>query len=331
VGFFISGVSFATLTVLASCVGDAPATVAAEDATASDATNTPDTAVSDAGSSDAADVQASSSCYGQTFTIIKELDAHSLDGGSWAWVWSPRVFNANTAYFSAGTSLAGLQLYKATFPGVGGALSNPSAVANLSTAAFNWPMSVAPSGSYVVFAQGSTGSRDLQYATGSTDDWSSVQPITTANTSADETDPYLVGSPPKSFYFWRATNDDNSGTVWRVPVNSQDPTFGIPTQVVNCASGICGTPVVSPDESTVFYATWASAAAYLATAETQEAPLDKTFNAGTPIAHPELGIHFPSWVSADGCTLVLANGTPFAANPDAGIQSGLLVATRTPK
>ncbi len=87
---------------------------------------------------------------------------------------------------------------------------------------------------------------------------------------------------------------------------------------------MCATSVTTPDEKTLFYATWPNAAGYLNGVVVQEATLTNVngaVTAGTPIPHPELGAHFPSWVSADGCQILLANGEP----------TKLAAATRTPK
>ena len=140
--------------------------------------------------------------------------------------------------------------------------------------------------------------------------------------AADETDPWLAGDPPTGLYFTRSAPNLNSGTIYRAAVVNQTPTFDLPQQVVSCTTGICGAAVTTSDEHTLLYATWPSAAAFLNGMQVQEVALTNGHvTSGQPIPHPELTSHYPSWISANGCQIVVANGA----------AAGMLVATRAPQ
>ena len=233
-------------------------------------------------------------------------------------MWGLRVVGPN-AYFAAtpaGTSEQ--QLFRATFtPGTGGgppALSNASVVTPpSSTSVVEWAPSVSSDSALLVFATAFPPPRDLEFSIGTGGAFAAATGIASVNTSADETDPWLVGKPAaKAMYFGRE-NTAGGMEIWRSTISGT--VFSAPAKVtLVCAQLSCGTPVVTPDESTMLYASWASGGFVPNVAESPLVSAGGGWTAGPAIGHPELGAHYPSWVSDDGCQVLLAGGNISSIN-----------------
>ena len=269
------------------------------------------------------DVEASAdaglaSCKGKTFGTPIRVATAQISGAIATTMWGLRVVGPN-AYFAATPAGTGeQQLFRATFtPGVGGAapaLSNASILMPpSSTATVEWAPSVSNDSALLVFATAFPPPRDLAVSIGSGGAFATPTGIASVNTSADETDPWLVGKPTaKALYFGRE-NTAGAMEIWRSAVSGT--AFAEPVKVtLVCAQLSCGTPVVTPEEGTMLYASWASGGFVPNVTESTLLAAGPAWNAGPAIGHPELGTHYPSWVSDDGCEVLLGGGNISSIN-----------------
>ena len=302
------------------CVGDDPAPVAADaapdstapivaDATPSDATTAPDAATDaaapDTSTPDAATDGRVPTCAGQPFGTPVALDTSQLAAALASTLCGPRVVGGN-AYFSAvPVGSTEQQLFRATFTGGAvPALSNATVLAPPSSATVvEWAPTVSPDSSLLVFATGFPGPRQLAVATGAGGAFTASTLIASLSTAADESDPYFANA--RALYFER---EDTTGAptfeIYRSEVTAG--VFAAPTKVkLLCPLANCGTPVVTPTEDLLLFAAWPGGGTFAPTA--REASLVGT-SAGAVIDHPELGARYPSWVSPDGCEVLLGGG-----------------------
>ncbi len=218
-------------------------------------------------------------CRGRTFGTPVRVGTAQISGAIATTMWGLRVVGPN-AYFAATPAAASeQQLFRATFtPG--------------------WAAGRRP--------------RDLAVSIGSGGAFAAATGISGINTSADETDPWLVGKPAaKAMYFGRE-NGAGAMEIWRSTISGT--AFSAPSKgAVGCAQLSCGTPVVTPEESTMLYASWASGGFVPNVVESALVSAGG-WTAGAGIGHPELGIHYPSWVSDDGCEVLLGGGNISSIN-----------------
>ena len=269
---------------------------------------TDDAAVADAGK----DAHAPT-CAGQVFATPALVVTALVSGALATTMWGLRVVGPN-AYFSAVPSGGSeQQLFRATFaPGAGGAaptLSNASVVAPPSSASVvEWAPTVSTDSALLVFATGFPPPRNLSLSIGSGGAFAAPGPIAALNTAQDETDPWLVGKPVATALYFARDNGASSMEIWRSAV-SAGPLFAAPTKIaLVCPQLNCGTPVVTPDETTLLYASWATSGFVPNVEESPLAVAAGTGTAGAAIGHPELGSRYPSWVSDDGCEVLLGGG-----------------------
>lgn len=266
-------------------------------------------------------------CFGQPFTTPRQITAATGDGGAFVGLYGPRVWS-NNVYLSGIPYGTTFDMYRAAWPASLPATVNLGVltpITSLNGSDLDWPPTISDSGAYVVFARGPVGSRNLFVGTGAVNAWPTVGaiPSTTINTSDDEADPWLAGKPPAALYFTRLQSSGSIGTIQRAPVTAQTPAFGNPVAVtVSCGAPICATPLTTPDESILVFASWDSTGGFMPTVK--ESHLTKSgsnVTADAPVPHPELGNRYPSWISDDACTVIVAHGE----------ANQLYVATRTPK
>ncbi len=251
-------------------------------------------------------------CAGQAFGPLKKIDFFPPDASGWGGVWSPRAVG-NTLYWAGSIAPNTLDIYTGLLNGTnvvngGTVLSSTVMVGPSSSSTLDWSPAIASSTSYIVFARGNVLARDLFVGSGLS--WGTVAAAAALNTADDDTDPWIVGAPPVALYY--ARNTPTSGKILRARITSTTPTFGAPTDVtLPCPSQFCGTPVVDAAESTLLFAAWADAKFATTVYEIALSKVATDVTAkGTPVPHPELGTHYPSWVSSDGCVAIVAHGEP---------------------
>jgi hypothetical protein len=227
-------------------------------------------------------------------------------------MWGLRLVGPN-AYFAAVPAGGNeQQLFRATYtPGVSGgapSLSNASVVAPSSPSIVEWAPAVSADSALLVFATGFPPPRKLSMAVGTGGSFGPASPIAAVSSGADETDPWLVGqSVAKALDFGRETGSLGM-ELWRSEVSS-GPVFAAPVKVtLACPQASCGTPVVTPDEATLLFASWASGGFVPNVAESNLTVLAGATTAAPAIGHPELGTRYPSWISDDGCEVLLGGG-----------------------
>ncbi len=330
------------------CVGDDPAVSGAAadtgvpvdgntskpDTSAPDAstpdTSTPDTSVPDTSAPDTSVPDTSvpdahvPSCAGQPFGAPVAINTSQIAAAVATTVWGPRVVGGN-AYFSAVPNGSGeQQVFRATFtPAAGGApaLSNATQLTPpSSTSVVEWAPTLSPDNSQLVFATGFPGPRQLAVSAASGGAFAAPTAIAALNTGADETDPYFANA--RALYFAR----DNASPIFEIYRSAvSGATFAAPVKVtLTCPLANCGTPVVTSSEGLLLFGAW-STGAFLPTV--REAALTVTAGAGVAtgvVDHPELGTHYPSWVSDDGCEVLLGGG-------NISTVADVAYAKRTPK
>ena len=257
-------------------------------------------------------------CKGKIFGTPVRVGTAQISGALATTMWGLRVVGPNAYFAATPAGSSEQQLFRATFtPGVGGgapALSNASVLTPpSSTTTVEWAPSVSTDSALLVFATAFPPPRDLAVSIGAGGAFAAATGIASVNTSADETDPWLVGKPAaKAMYFGRE-NTAGAMEIWRSTISGT--AFSAPAKVtLVCAQLSCGTPVVTPEESTMLYASWASGGFVPNVAESALLPAGGGWTAGPGIGHPELGTHYPSWVSDDGCEVLLGGGNISSIN-----------------
>lgn len=309
----------ASLAILAACVGD-DASTPTQESIPTQGTGTPDSGSDsgidasrpdDDGGTEAGHDAAALSCAGQTFGTPTLVGTAQISGALATTMWGIRPVGPN-AYFAATPSGGSeQQIFRATYTlaagGAAPALSNASVIAPSSAAVVEWAPTVSSDSALLVFATAFPGPRNLSYANGAGGTFGPAIPIATLNTAEDESDPWLVGKPTATaLYFSRYSG--TSMEIWRSAITG-GPSFGTPVKItLLCPQSNCGTPVVTPDETTMLYASWAAGGFVPNVTESTLTLASGGGTAGTAVGHPELGARYPSWVSDDGCEVLLGGG-----------------------
>jgi hypothetical protein len=311
---------------IAGCVGDDPVVAVdgggqgaegGTDATVGDS-SVADVAIPDASpdgsSADASDARVPT-CTGQPFGAPVALDVSQIAATIGATLWGPRVTGANAVFAAVPAGSNEQQIFRATYtPGAGGAapaLSNATVLAPPSSASVvEWAPTIAADNSFLVLVVGFPLPRNLALSVSTGGGaFGAATPIAALNTATDETDPYLVGRPAKALYFGRESAAGAMEIHRSAVSGGASPQFAAPVRAaLACPMANCGTPVVPTNEETILFGTWA-AGGFVPTV--REATLSVTGGAVSTsgiVDHPELGAHYPSWISDDGCEVLLGGG-----------------------
>lgn len=327
------GVAVAVVSVLVACVGDDVAGDRPADAdggvdgSSSSSSGGPDATTPNDAGADADAVAPTKSCRGLPFDEIKQVDTAQIAAAvDSAVVWGPRFAetaaqSSSDVYFAAWPAGATeQQIFRATFvaASAGGApllknatlLAPPSSVSSV-----EWTPAVAlngnspPTPAYMIFSVGFP-SRDLALATASGGGFNAATTIAALTTARDEADPWLVGRPPTAVYF--AQEQDESPPrhvrIFRAPITGgATPAFGAPAPfTATCPDFHCGTPVTSADEKIVLFSAWPDSPF----APTVNEVIQGADGGAATMKHDELGAAYPSWISGDGCEVLLGGGGP---------------------
>ncbi|MBS2011351.1 MAG: hypothetical protein JST00_00455 [Deltaproteobacteria bacterium] len=304
---------------LDGCVGDAPVPAVVSDGGGADA----ETGSTDAPTSETGSETGPPTCWGQPFEPPRVVRTTTIGGDVdlTRQVWGPRLVGSD-AYFAA-TPAGGSfpTVFRATWTssveltGVTYILPSPSSMAGSL-----WSPTVSADGALVVVAVGLPAlvgpapQRNLAFSTGSGGTFPALTEISSLSTDDDDADPWLVGNPPTALYFMRgASTASKPFAIYRsaITFSSGVPTFGAPTRVaLTCplAGGDCGTPVVSPREDHMLFGAWPTGTFGPSVQEAALAVAGSAATASAVFAHPELGATYPSWVSTDGCEIIVATG-----------------------
>ncbi|MDB4944893.1 MAG: hypothetical protein JWP97_4427 [Labilithrix sp.] len=264
------------------------------------------------------DAIAALTCRGKPFQTPLRVGTADISAAIATTMWGVRVVGSNAFFAATPAGTNEQQLFRATFTPAGAvsapSLSNASVISPpSSTAVVEWAPSVSSNGTLLVFATAFPPPRDLAVALGAGGVFAAATDIGSVNTSADETDPCLVGAPSATAMYFGRENGSNAMEIWRAAVDGT--TFSTPTKLaLACAEMNCGTPVVTPDEGTIFYASWASGGFVPDVVESTLVAAGGSWSVGPAVLHPELGTHYPSWVSDDGCELLLGGGNISSVN-----------------
>lgn len=310
---------------VSGCVGDdaspAPSSDGGAESSSPADSSTTDTSApdgaTDGSSGDGSTVDAGDgrvpTCAGQTFGTPMLVGTSLISGALATTMWGVRVVGANAYFAAVPNGGSEQQIFRATFAaGVDGgapSLSNASVVnPPSSNSVVEWAPTVSADSALMVFATVFPGPRELSYSIGSGGTFGAATAIASLNTAADEADPWLVGKPtPKALYFGRE-NGSTDMEIWRSAV-SAGPVFAAPVKVaLTCPQSDCGTPVVTPDESMLLYASWTNGGFVPNVQESALSVVSGTGTAAAALGHPELGNRYPSWVSDDGCEVLLGGG-----------------------
>jgi len=138
--------------------------------------------------------------------------------------------------------------------------------------------------------------------------------------NGDDADPWVAGNPTRAVYWGRAAADvdgvgqNGARRITRAtlkPRSGDKPEVGAAEAVSSpCEAGYnCGAPVVTPDEKMMLFGTWKREDFK---PRIQEVALisDLAANTVAPdtkvIEHPELGERIASWISDDGCEVIVS-------------------------
>ncbi len=317
------------------CVGDDPVPNAAPDASASSSSSGGSSSSSSSSGSTSSSSSSSSgssgtpSCAGQPFATPVAVKTSAISATVSGFVWGPRIQGAK-AYFAATPTSGGIQrIYRADFiAGTNPEITNAAELATLNATSANakWSPMVTSEGTHLVYADGNLvgdAGRELfaAAANSSKTDFGAGASLSSLNLpgAVDDADPFVVGSPTKAIYF--ASGDVAGQSIFRATATPA-LSFGTKTKVdIPCQKASCGTPVVPADEKTILFAAYDASfqpQIYEATMDVSKSPI----TVGALVDHSKvLGVRYPSWISDDGCSVVLAIGTP----PE------LQYATHTPK
>lgn len=87
------------------------------------------------------------------------------------------------------------------------------------------------------------------------------------------------------------------------------PQFAAPVRAsLACPMANCGTPVVPTNEGMLLFGTWAAGGFDPTVREAVLAVGGGAVSTSGIVDHPELGAHYPSWISDDGCEVLLGGG-----------------------
>ncbi|MFO0643311.1 MAG: hypothetical protein U0183_29060 [Polyangiaceae bacterium] len=311
---------------VAGCVGDDPVTSADSgggvladgattlpDSSAAD-TSIPDTSVPDTSSADASDARVPT-CAGQPFGAPVKLDVSQIAATIGATLWGPRVAGANAVFSAVPAGSNEQQIFRATYtpgaPGMPPALSNAAVLAPpSSTSVVEWAPTIAADNSFLVLVVGFPLPRNLALSVSTGGGaFGAATPIAALNTATDETDPYLVGRPAKALYFGRESATGAMEIHRSAVTGGASPQFAAPIRAsLACPMANCGTPVVPTNEGMLLFGTWAAGGFDPTVREAVLSVGGGAVSTSGIVDHPELGAHYPSWISDDGCEVLLGGG-----------------------
>ncbi len=264
------------------------------------------------------------SCAGQPFGA--PVPANVAFASSFPALFSaPRTRNG-VAYFAATTGGGAQSLHKSVFVPAQGAgapsLAAPVQVLNASNPnEIEWSPAIARDASFLVFSRGFFTQRILWLALPGGTDFVTAAPIGALNVGNDQGEAWIAGATPKALYWGRATTTQTA--IHRSAITVSPPSFAPAIALdLACPELNCGWPVVSDDETIMLFASWGGDGQATATVrETVLTPGGNKPAVGQIASHPNLGARLPSWISPDGCEVLLGNG----------LVSGVAYARRSPK
>ena len=138
---------------------------------------------------------------------------------------------------------------------------------------------------------------------------------------SDDADPWIANASsdePTRLYFGRGHSDGSAMRVvyadFKTSIGETTFDAGVVTPTLPCpaaANDNCGRPVVTTDQTLMLFASW-SAGLTAGDFAMHEVALTKDASghiaAGPTVEHPELGARAASWVSDDGCEVLLDDG-----------------------
>lgn len=276
-------------------------------------------------------------CFGKTFIAPVAVTAN-VDGGADTRVEQVRVVGTAAVFARTDTGSAPTYIWESDYgpaddgapPSLGGVSTN---IVDPHVGESDLAPTLASDASFIVFTHGEIGARILWSALKSGPVYGNAGSANISTGTTDDADPYLSGAPTATLWFGQGQVDGTAMKIASasVTVNSgADPTFGTVTPLtLTCPGGAtdnCGKPVVTADEKTLFYASW-SAGLTSTNYAMHEIALAKDgtghfSTTGAAVDHAELGGRAVSWVSADGCQVLL----------DGGLEnSGVFYASRSSK
>ena len=255
-------------------------------------------------------------CAGQPFGAPVRVDSSQITAAIASTMWGPRVVGTTAIFAATPTGSNEQQIFRATYtppPGGVGApsLSNASILAPpSSTAVVEWAPTMARDNSFLVATTGFPLPRDLAVSSsvGGGAFGAAVRIAALSEADRDESDPYLVGAPTaRALYFARDAVGGNF-SIYRSAVTGP-ASFGPASRVVlACPLANCGTPVPTPNEALLMFGTWVAGGFAPGVQEAVLNVAGASASATGLVDHPELRAHYPSWVSDDGCEVLLGGG-----------------------
>lgn len=307
------------LAVAYGCVGDDP--VASNPSDGGSASSSSGGSSSGGSSSGGSSSSGSSSggeagpptCAGKPFGIPVPIDVSAITGLGvpTPYLWGPRLVG-NKAYFAANVASGEQRLFTAAFDLTEGRLGARTELVEASAGSgAEWAPTASADESFVVFAYNTTvgGGRDLYSAQLPGGAPTIEATLNKGGSDVDDADPYLVGSPTKAVYYASGPNGA-AQSIFRA--GRVSGAFLAPVGLLQpgqCSRAYCGTPVVTPDEKTILFATWDAGGFVPNVREAALQLVTAPYMSGF-VDHPELGNRYPSWVSDDGCTVIVAHGEP---------------------
>ncbi len=180
-----------------------------------------------------------------------------------------------------------------------------------------WSVAVAADGAFMLLSFGVNNSRALHVATPEGGGFGTPASIGDTGTTSDDADGWILGRPQaRAILFGRRVDLSKGMVIHRSTVIAgTPPAFGraVPFGVACPESKDCSTPVLTADESILLFTSFDRP-----TNESFEPHVfEQAVSGGTPtgstIPHEELGNRYPSWISDDGCEVLLAGGGRSAA------------------
>lgn len=258
-------------------------------------------------------------CGGNTFSAPVAVTPVLADAGASSKIEQVRVVGTAAFFARTDTGAAPTYIWESDFgpgspPTLGG--TNVNVVAP-HVGESDLSPTVSSDASFIVFTHGEIGARILWSATKSGSSYTNAGSANISSGTTDDADPYLSGAPTATLWFGQGQTDGSAMKIVyaSVTAGTGDPTFGTVTPLtITCGGGTtdnCGKPVVTADEKTLFYATWSSGLTstnYAVHEDTLTKDGSGKFTAVAVLDHPELGGRAISWVSADGCEILLDGG-----------------------
>lgn len=254
------------------------------------------------------------SCALQPFDSLVAVSAPGEFKGSFR---TPRLAGPNI-YFAAAEETLSQDLFVANnasaVPGGPPSLLSAARIAVSDPELYEWAPTAPDDEAFLVFARGVIFSRELWLGLPSEGSFVAARALAELNSGTDQADPYLAGPAGRTLY-WSRDGQPAGRTIFRAPTVtfvSGQPTFGTPSTIgLTCPETQCGTPVVTPDESILFFGSYTTGDDPRRIHEVRLAPTGDggVTVAGMMVSHPELGERQPTWISKDGCALLVAGYT----------------------